>query len=164
MTNQERIDQYNERVALLTEYGLPVNETLNIDDVGNFNLVEEIFKKYKGRVVGDGVVFFSIYDNPQDAFPDEMMWGYNAHKIGTLRAYNIDEIDFVGSMGDTYFIKGSTGESTNNNELEKKMETVCESYKQIIDEIKKGTSDEEIAEKFGLESFKHEKSKKKSMQ
>ena len=37
MTNQERIDQYNQRVALLTEYGLPVNETLNIDDVGNFS-------------------------------------------------------------------------------------------------------------------------------
>ena len=163
MTNQERIDQYNQRVALLTEYGLPVNETLNIDDVGNFNLVEGIFKKYKGRVVGDGVVFFSIYDNPQDAFPDEMMWGYNAHKTGTLRAYNIDEIDFVGSMGDTYFIKGSTGESTNNNELEKKMETVCENYKQIIDEIKKGTSDEEIAKKFGLDSFSHENCKKKSM-
>ena len=162
MTNQERIDQYNKIVALLTEYGLPVDKTLIIDDSGNFQF-GGLFEKYKGRVVGDGVVFFSIYDNPQDAFPDEMMWGYNAHKIGTLRAYNIDEIDFVGSMGDTYFIKGSTGESTNNNELEKKMETVCESYKQIIDEIKKGTSDEEIAQKFGLDSFSHEKSKKKSM-
>ncbi len=154
MTNQERIDQYNERVALLTEYGLPVNETLIIDDVGNFNLVEEVFTKYKGRVVGDGVIYCSIYDNPQDYMPIDMDL-YLADRHGRIVAHNIDGIDFVGYKSNRY---GGA------KKFKDEIESIYGKCNQIFDEIKKGTSDEEIAEKFGLESFKHEKSKKKSMQ
>ena len=161
MTNQERIDQYNQRIELLKEYGLPINNTCTIDEAGNFQF-KELFEKYKGRVVGDGVVYYSIYDNPQDAMDEFGMGDYRGEEYGTLVAENIDGINFSGRRSASYIMHGINGKKGETG-LKEKMESIYESYAQIIDEIKKGTSDEEITKKFGLSQFKHENSKKKSM-
>ena len=160
MNNQEKIDNYNKYVQKLAEFNIPTDKISYIDENGNF-AINELFESYTGKIIGDGVVFISIYDNPQDYMPGEKN-DVIVERTGALEVHNIDGIDFVARV----YERGAASSEVayeSRKDFKTYIENIYHQYNQILDEVKKGTDEKEIIEKFGLTSFSRGDSKKKSM-
>ncbi len=150
MKNIKNISWFNKYIEIVEKSGLPVDNLESINRNGEFT-IEECFgcddlSKYTGKIVNNGLIAMEYSERGY-------LWdmdSYDVNYFNSLIVYNVEGYSFSACTRNNNF-EENFNKRLNGNEL--KIKTLYLHYKDIIEALKNGASDEFIKEAFKLDSF-----------